>query len=594
MKNCYAFIRIFRQLGYVMSKKQKRKAIIVYLCMLLSSALELLGVSSIYPFLQAVLETETLSNEWYFKKILVCFPNITNVALMLIMGILIMTIYICKNLFMLLTAYEQNKFAAEFERENSIVVLNSYLSKTYEFFVNTNSSIILRGINNDVSGVYQILLCGFTILSETLTVVAIGCYLMLSDMFIAICALILALVCFCTIVVGFKRKIKKAGEKTREAIYLSNVYGYQAVNGIKEITVLNRKENFVKKYENAAIMREKASVISGFISACPDRILEGICIAGFMAIVCIRLATESNPSVFIPTLGAFAMGAFRILPSISKISNRINNVIFYKPCLENIYCILKEEEESKQEKTELLYTEFNEQQEICFKEKLEINNIVWKYQNARDNVLNNLSMTIRKGEAIALIGTSGAGKTTLADIIMGLLQPKVGTVEMDGINIFSIPQTWSKIIGYVPQSVFLIDDTVRNNIAFGLEKDSISDYQIWDALEQAQLKEFIETLPDGLDTIVGERGVKFSGGQRQRIAIARALYENPDILVLDEATSALDSETEDAVMEAIDLLQGLKTLIIVAHRLTTIRNCDKIYEIKDGIALERMKDEVFI
>ena len=204
-----------------------------------------------------------------------------------------------------------------------------------------------------------------------------------------------------------------------------------------------------------------------------------------------------------------------------------------------------------------------------------------------------MSLTIQKGESVAFIGSSGAGKTTLADVIMGLLRPQSGTVEMDGTDIFTIPHQWARTIGYVPQSVFLIDDTVRSNVAFGLKRSDVSDERVWVALEEAQLKEFVKGLPHGLDTIVGERGVKFSGGQRQRIAIARALYENPDILVLDEATAALDTETENAVMESIDALQGSKTLIIVAHRLTTIRNCDKIYEIKDGIAVERSKADVF-
>ena len=203
------------------------------------------------------------------------------------------------------------------------------------------------------------------------------------------------------------------------------------------------------------------------------------------------------------------------------------------------------------------------------------------------------TFTVYKGESIAFIGASGAGKTTLSDIILGLLQPAKGTVEMDGIDVYTIPMQWAHIVGYVPQAIFLMDDTVRNNIAFGLPVDKIEDTYIWDALEKAQLKDFIEKLPYGLDTIVGERGVKFSGGQRQRIAIARALYNKPEILVLDEATAALDNETETAVMESIDALQGQITMIIVAHRLTTIRNCDRIYEIKDGMAVERSKEEVF-
>lgn len=360
--------------------------------------------------------------------------------------------------------------------------------------------------------------------------------------------------------------------------------------------VLDRKKNFIDQYKEAASLEQKSLVINGVVNACPDRILEGVCIGGIIGIVCIRIAMGIDLGTFIPALGTFAMAAFKILPSISKISTRINSIIYLQTSLHGIYSNLKAANEYELELQEYVQEgrreEADDREIVRFTEKLEIKNVSWKYLNTKENVLDNTELVIRKGESAALIGASGAGKTTLADIIMGLLKPQSGSVLMDGIDIFTIPHRWSKIIGYVPQSVFLVDDTVRNNVAFGLKKAEINDAKVWDALQQAQLKDFIENLPYGLDTIVGERGVKFSGGQRQRIAIARALYENPDILVLDEATSALDNETETAVMEAIDALQGSKTLIIVAHRLTTIRNCNVIYEIKDGQAVCRNKEEV--
>ena len=201
-------------------------------------------------------------------------------------------------------------------------------------------------------------------------------------------------------------------------------------------------------------------------------------------------------------------------------------------------------------------------------------------------------MKINKGESIAFIGASGSGKTTLADMLLGLFKPQSGSIIVDGTDIYSIPHEWAKTIGYVPQSVYLIDDTIKANVAFGIPEDMVQEDKVWDAISKAQLGDFVSGLPNGINTVVGERGVKFSGGQRQRIAIARALYENPEILILDEATSALDTETENAVMESIDALIGQKTLIIIAHRLTTIRNCDRVYEIKDGIAFERQKEEV--
>ncbi len=214
-----------------------------------------------------------------------------------------------------------------------------------------------------------------------------------------------------------------------------------------------------------------------------------------------------------------------------------------------------------------------------------VQGVWWKYPEGERNVLEDASLVIHKGEAVAFIGESGAGKTTLADIILGLLHPQKGEVLLDGTDIYSIPKRWAKTIGFVPQNVFLIDDTVRHNVAFGIYEDEIEDDKIIRALKSAQIYDFIQGLPHGLDTVVGESGVKFSGGQRQRLAIARALYDNPDILVLDEATSALDNETESAVMQSIDALKGTKTLIIIAHRLSTIQNCNKVYEVKDGKAV---------
>ena len=592
MKNNIKSLKnIVSQLNYVLSKRQKKNSVRVFLYMLVSSALELLGVSAIYPFLQMVLAPQELESKWYIAWIFVLYPKTTSVNILLIVGVLIILIYLFKNLFMIFIAYVQCSFAAEFQREASVKMLNSYLKRSYQYFLNVNSSVIIRGITSDISGVYQILLNLFTMCSEVLTVFILGILLLATDWTIAI---ILAGACFFFIIFCFKGKMKRAGNDARKAYALKNQYGYQAVNGIKEITVLGRREKFVEKYNKAALLDQRATVTNAFINACPDRILEGVCIGGFMGIVCIKIAIGTDLDTFIPVLGTFAMGAFRILPSIAKISSRINSIIYYQPALQNVYANLREVKEYEKllEESGAGILKASQGEKLRFHREIKIKSINWRYQNTKEDVLHQTSLCIKKGESVAFIGSSGAGKTTLADIIMGLLKPQEGTVEMDGIDIFTIPDQWSRIIGYVPQAVFLIDDTVRSNVAFGLEKDEISDEKVWDALEEAQLKEFVEKLPYGLDTIVGERGVKFSGGQRQRIAIARALYENPDILVLDEATSALDNETETAVMESIDALQGFKTLIIVAHRLTTIRNCDVIYEIKDGIAVRRDKEEV--
>ena len=590
MHNIRSVKNVLSQLNYVLSKRQKQGAILLFICMIISSSLELLGVSAIYPFLQILLDMDMIQDRWYVAFIYNILPQIELYQILFIIGVLIIFVYLFKNLFMIFSAYVQYSYAARFQRETSVKILDAYLKRPYQYYLNTNSSNMMRGIIGDVSGVYQILLALFTMLAEMLTVAVLGFFLIYMDWTIALSAMILATICFFAIVFGFKKRMRNAGRNMRNASALKYQYGYQAINGIKEIMVLDRRQNFVEQFDEAALLEQRANTVNGFLTACPDRILEGICIAGFIGIVCIKIVSGTDLNNFVPVLGTFAMAAFRILPSISKISSRLNTIVYYQATLQSTYDNLKAVEAYEYMEEEVIVQE--NRNDICFKRELTINNVDWKYQNTKNNTLENTSLKINKGESVAFIGASGSGKTTLADIIMGLLKPQSGTVLMDGVDIFSIPHQWARIIGYVPQSVFLIDDTVRRNVAFGLKENEIQDEKVWEALGQAQLKEFVENLPYGLDTIVGERGVKFSGGQRQRIAIARALYEDPDILVLDEATSALDNETETAVMESIDALQGNKTLIIVAHRLTTIRNCDRIYEIVDGIAIERSKEEI--
>lgn len=594
--NINALRNILRQLNYILSRNQKKSCILVFFCMMIGSGLELLGVSAIYPFLQMMLDSEELKKTWYVRWIYRVRPDIEDITVLLVMGAAIILVYIFKNLFMLALAYIENAFAARFERKLSTVMLKAFMKRPYEFFLNTNSGNITRSITVDVGGVYQVILNIFTIMSEMLTIALLGAYLLVSDFMMAVSALVLALVCLCVVTFGLKRKMKRAGSVARMAIAQSKQNANHAIMGIKEIKVSDRAGHFVKKYEDAAKLNEKATLTNAFISACPDRILEGVGIGGLMGIVCVKILIGTDLRTFIPVLGAFAMAAFKILPSTSKISARINSIVFYQQHLQATYDNLKAANEYEADLDSYIRSSMNtlgeQGEKIKFSQCIEVNGIKWKYLNTKENVLDNLSIRINKGESVAFIGPSGAGKTTLADILMGLLKPQEGSVKMDGIDIFAIPHQWAKIIGYVPQSVFLIDDTIRNNVAFGVDANDISDEKIWWALERAQLKDFVERLPAGLDMIVGERGIKFSGGQRQRVAIARALYENPDILVLDEATASLDNDTETAVMEAIDALQGQKTLIIVAHRLSTIRNCDKIYEIKDGVAELCNKEEI--
>ncbi len=600
--NIKAIIRIIKQLRYVMTPRQKRRSLIVFFSMLLQSCFELLGVSSIFPLLQLIVTPDEVRNIWYIGWIYYWFPDAEYNTLILILCLSIVAVFLIKNATSIFLGYLQFSYGAGFKVEESTMMLQKYMKRPYEYFIDTNSSEIIRGILSDPINVYEILINLFQACGEMITIIALGIFLMWTDWFITLCIFIIAFSCFAFITGGFKNKLKAAGRTALEATALTNRCGYQAINGMKEIAVLDRKDLFVNEYKKSIELSAKASMISSFIGICPDRILEGTCVAGFIGVICVRLLFSQDVISFIPVLGTFAMGAFRILPSISKLTSRINNVVYNQFGLQNCYEAMKEaakieeEENSWEIQTGSPKTKNAKESNIdqeTFKDKIKIDGVTWSYRNSSETVLQDLSMEIKKGESVALIGASGAGKTTLADIIMGLLRPRIGMVYMDDKDIYTMPHKWHGLIGYVPQSVYLIDDTIRANIGFGLPRDQISDSKVWSAIEQAQLKAFVNGLPGGLDTIVGERGVKLSGGQRQRIAIARALYSAPQILVLDEATSALDNETETAVMESIDALQGRMTLIIIAHRLTTIRNCNRIFEISDGKAVERKHSEIF-
>lgn len=590
-------VQMLKQLNYILDKKQKQRAGWVFVVIILSSGFELLGVSAVLPFLEAAISPDKMLQNKYIAKItpIVGITDANDLLLLLGMGLIV--VYIVKNAFLLYSNYVQCDFSTRIQKELSVKLLHSYVSRPYTFFLNINTSEVLRGCGSDVGYVYNIIECLNTILSQVLTSVFIGIYLICTDAVVAVSILCLMLVVLLGMFLILKPIMKKAGIRNQELITQKSKVLIQVVNGIKEIFVMQRKTMFLNAYEEVSNQSRRMQKIYVVLSTSPDKIIEGFCVSGIIGIVCLRLVNSSADMVnFIPKLAVFAMAAFKLLPSANKITNRMTSVIYYHPGLVGAYQNMVEANNYAEQMQRYVVSKrenVGQTEDIEFQKELYVNHVVWQYENQKLPVLTNVQLTVHKGESVALIGASGAGKTTLSDIILGLLQPTEGTVEMDGVDVYTMPMQWAHIVGYVPQTIFLLDDTVRNNVAFGLPDETVEDKYIWDALEKAQLREFIEGLPDGLDTIVGERGIKFSGGQRQRIAIARALYNKPDILVLDEATAALDNETETAVMEAIDALQGQITMIIVAHRLTTIRNCDKIYEIKDGIAVERSKKDIF-
>lgn len=595
MKKLGILKKIFIKLNYIMSRQQKIRWLFVLICIILGSFVELLSLTCILPLLQSMLSPETLLENKYISAVCDSIGIDKSGGLFGWVCLVTVLVYLIKNSYLYFSTYVSQKYNREFQRDLSTDMLEAYMSQPYEFFLENNSASMLRGINEDVAGAYEIIRSLFSFVSYTITAVLIIIYLINTDLAMTLGIVTVAIFCVLCLGMGFKTKVREYGKARSNANKKCNQTSLQALSGIKEILVFNRNRFFVDEFGAAANDRKKAYLSQSLISSLPSKLVETVCIAVMIGLVYLNYRMGADMTLLIPKLGVFAMGALKMMPLVSGISSIIADMVFYYPSLENVYHNFETTERKRIENhitvsKDVLMKEANDikNSDFCITAK----NVCWKYPRSEEYVLYHLNLEIKKGDAIALIGVSGAGKSTLADVLLGLLPLQEGSICINGTDIKTIPLLWSELIAYVPQSVYLIDDSIRNNVAFGIKQNEIEDDRIWAVLEKAQLKEFVEKLPKGLDTIVGERGVKFSGGQRQRIAIARALYSAPEILVLDEATSALDHETELAVMESINALHGEITLIVIAHRLSTIRECDRVYEIRDGIAVFRDKEEV--
>lgn len=581
------------KLNFILSAEQKRYGAWMLILSLLAAVFEMVGVSVILPLMQVMLKPDDLWDRWYVRRVTEVLRIETNEGLVFLICTVVILVYIVKNVYFIFYSYVTTRYANKIKKELSVRVLEAYMQQGYLFFVNHNSGRLLQGMGGDVSSVYTIVSQLFSLISKGLTIVCIGVFILVQTPALALCLVALVVLCFVLIQLIFRKSMRKYGELQRRYSWYSQQISLESIQGSKEILVMNRQKHFVSMFRKNTDKLNDASLRVDMGARTPTYIIETICITGLLLIVGVMYGKTNDTVELISQLSAIAIAAFRILPSLGGISSAVNSIMFNMPALSAAYETLSQVKELEKEFTLQEKTDSEYMQHVNFQDKLELKNIVFSYPNAEVRVLDGVNITIKRGQAVAFIGPSGAGKTTLSDVVLALLEPQAGQILMDGINIQELGTRWNHLVGYVPQSVYLIDNSVRNNVAFGYSEEEIDDEKVWKALEMAQIKDFVETLPEGLDTFVGEFGVRFSGGQRQRMAIARALYSNPDILILDEATSALDNDTENAVMEAIDALQGIKTLIIVAHRLSTIRNCDVIYEIKDGKATERSKKEIF-
>lgn len=577
------------KINYVLDRKQKIALLLLLAVIFAGAFVELLGVSAIMPIIEVAMNPEIVNQRWYLAIIMQAFGFTGADEVLVFWALLLIAIYILKNIYVTIMYDMQYRFIFSNQQKLSVKMMKSYMKQDYLFLISKNVAEFQRNITNDVNGFFTVALNVLQFLAEFSVSMVLVIFLFIQD-WVSTVAVASLLFFFLIFFAGFFKKVLvKKGEENRQVNLQVTKWLLQAFSGIKEIKVTNGESffisNYEKHYKKYAIVQRHQSILTFM----PRPVMETVCICSLLLAMIIKITVaKSDITSFVTTLSVFAVAAFRMLPSFNKITGYLSGIMFNKPAIDAVYHDLKEIEMLLSRKA----AERQDTQKVSFRDSIRFNNLSFKYPENDKWILKNINLEIKKNKSTALIGASGAGKTTAADIILGLLEPQQGSVAIDGIDIKKCMSSWHECIGYIPQNIYLMDDTIRANIAFGIDEDNIDEMAADKALREAQLEEFVKSLPSGLDTVIGDRGVKLSGGQRQRIGIARALYRNPDVLVLDEATSALDNETEKEVMDAIDRLHGTRTMIVIAHRLTTIKKCDAIYEVGDGKIIERIMQEV--
>lgn len=584
-------VYMLKKINYILDRGQKFRLFILMLVIIGGAFLETLGVSAVLPLVNIVTKPEVIHTNRYFRMVGEALGISDVRTYVLVAALALIVVYIVKNVYILFMYNLQYRYTFNNQRRVSYRIMQCYLSQEYLFHVDHNVSELIRNCSSDVNGFFVVVLSVIQLVTEGCTCAFLVAFLLMQDVATTIMILVL-MALFTLVVLGiFRKKLTQYGQRNRTLSALTSKWLLQAFQGIKDIKVANKEKYFLDSYDESYKKQVSIQRRQSVLSIAPRPIMETVCICGLLGFIALRIYMGGEMTEFVPVLSVFAVAAIRMLPSFNRISGYVGTIMFNKPSLEAVYEDLKSIEKLRQ-----ALEQDNEDETVIELEKgIRCEDITFAYPSRPEKtIVDGVSLEIPKNRSVALVGPSGSGKTTLADIILGVLKPGKGHIYADDIDVYEHLHAWHSIVGYIPQAIYMIDDTVRANVAFGVAPEEIDDDDVWRALKEAQLDEFIKDQPEGLDTNIGSMGVKLSGGQRQRIGIARALYRDPKVLILDEATSALDTDTETAVMEAIDSLAGSKTMIIIAHRLTTIRNCDIIYEVKNGKITQKTKEELGI
>ena len=592
--------QVLLQIWHILTRDQRRGIFLLMLAALFLALLDTVTVALMAPFMTLMTNISGFPDSMFGKAMAKYFGVTAPEQAILVLTIGFIVLYVVRGVCKILYQFWQERKVASYRAELATRLFSNVMHKPYAWHLTHNTAETQRLVNNDVFRVFMILSSLISSASYILTV--IGIVTVLLSMNVVLTGVLFALMAafMLWVRVGLKKKIDKYSVLSHKANTDTFAWVAQSLGGLKNILVKRKQGFYVDRYEGLAEISADCESSYRAIDMMPKVLVDTAIMLLVFGTVLVELLLGKDLNDTLPMFAAFAIAAMRMIPIVSNLTSVINSLNYFRPSVKCIYEIVcsGELEGIPKENASPAGNEFEGTAHTgsaptakepspygrSLTEGVELSHIGFRYDEAQDALYEDLNLTIPAKKSVAFVGTTGSGKTTLADIILGLHKPTHGKVLADGRDIAENPEWWSSLLGYIPQFVYLCDDTIRANVAFGEEKGAVDDDWVWECLERAQMKEFVENLPEGLDTITGENGVRLSGGQRQRIGIARALYNRPQFLVMDEATSSLDGETEHAIVEAINQLSGDITILIIAHRLSTIENCDIVYRIENGTA----------
>ena len=560
---------------FILPKHRIKQIPFILFAMIIGAAFEVVGIGLVIPLIDIISDSDNRVTEYLGSA----FPSLSSQNIVLLSVTLFAIFYVVKGIYLSGLAWLNGRFSWAVKADVSNTLMEGYLKVPYEFHLQKNSAQLIRNLTTESSQLVSYVLTPLlTLVTECAVIIAVSIFLITIEPTGTIVVLAVLVVLSFSFQRVLGSYVAKLGRIRQHADGMLIQRSQEALSGIKDVKVLGKELHFINQFRMNNLTSSSVSAKQYVVNQIPRMYLETIGVLVFSILIVLLIVKGEALRQVIPTLGVFALAAFRLLPSANRLLSAINSLRFADAVIVSLNDQLKAIALTVSSAPRVN----NNMARSAFERSIDIDNLCYQYPGAHELALSDIKLTIVKGESMGVIGKSGAGKSTLSDIILGLLKPSAGAIYVDGVDIYEDIKSWQSLIGYVQQDIYLLDDSIRSNIAFGELADEIDANRINDAIAEAQLDEFVASLPEGIDTHLGERGVRLSGGQKQRIGIARALYRNTPILVFDEATSALDNETEAEIVSAIKKFKGVRTTIVIAHRLSTIEHCDRVIELKKG------------